>query len=284
MSEAMPKKEMLEIEPGISLAYVDQGPKSHAGGDLTLLLVPGFTFSSEVFLKQLNAFSGRYRVVATDPRSHGASTMAEAGNDYRTHAADLKAVIDHLDLQNIVLVGWSFGALATWGYLDIAGTGRVRAHVSVDMPPVGLAPGGEQDMWVEGSVGDMAGAFYALTSAEGHRAMIRDYIQHVMFETMPDKDELDVLMQLSTNTPHHIAMQLFAAGLFSNCEGIAKSVEQQIPSHFVIANHWAKVAVSYLNRDLPKSGHTVLGGHMMFWEYPDAFNQALGDFMQVISS
>ena len=274
------KKKALDIPSGVSIAYAEAGPENTDPETPVLLFVPGFTFPGDVFVHQLSGLSHRFRVIAIDPRSHGASTMASSGNDYDTHAQDLRAFIDALDLQNIVLTGWSFGALATWGYADLAGTGRLAAHISVDMPPVSLAPNGEQDMWVEGSVGDMAAAFGALTTADGHNAMIRDYISHVMVERDLTAAELDVIAGYSLQTPYPIAMQLFAAGLFSNRIETAKALEKEIPCHFFIADHWSGVATQYLKEVLPKSGTSAFGGHMMFWEYPDRFNAELTTFIE----
>lgn len=271
---------MLEIPSGVSIAYAEAGPKNPVPEPRTLLFVPGFTFPGDVFCHQLSGLSHRYRVIAIDPRSHGASTMAETGNDYDTHTRDLQAFIEALDLQNIILIGWSFGALATWGYAGLAGTDRLLAHISVDMPPVSLAPNGEQDMWVEGTVGDMAAAFGALTTADGHSAMIRDYISHVMVERELEPAELDAIAGYSLQTPHPIAMQLFAAGLFSNRLEAAKALEKEIPCHFFIAGHWADIATRYVKAELPKSTTNTFGGHMMFWEYPDRFNADLARFLE----
>ena len=92
----------ITIEPGVEMYYEDQGQGS------PILFVPGWTFTTEVFQHQLNHFSKSNRVVIIDPRSHGRSTVTLEGNDYVTHAADLAKVVESLDLNDFVLVGWSF--------------------------------------------------------------------------------------------------------------------------------------------------------------------------------
>ena len=73
----------LEVEPGVELYYEDHGAGS------PLVFVPGWTFTTEVFVHQVEYFSGTHRVVSFDPRSQGRSTLTLQGNDYPTQSADL---------------------------------------------------------------------------------------------------------------------------------------------------------------------------------------------------
>lgn len=130
----MLNKKKLEIATGVELAYVETKP-AVAKQDITLLFVPGFTFSSAVFQHQLEGLAEEYHVIAVDPRSHGDSSLCETGNDYLTYAEDLKAFIDRLGLNNIVLIGWSFGAISTWQYSALDKQ-RLVAHICIDTPPV----------------------------------------------------------------------------------------------------------------------------------------------------
>ena len=103
------REELVAVEPGVELFYTRTG-----SGDMTLLLVPGWTMSAEVFQRQLNHYKGSVKVscVSFDPRSHGRSSKPDHGHTYWHHGRDIAAVIDQLDLKNVVLVGWSFGTLA----------------------------------------------------------------------------------------------------------------------------------------------------------------------------
>jgi pimeloyl-ACP methyl ester carboxylesterase len=69
-------------------------------------------------------FSERgWRCVAFDRRGHGRSDDACHGYDFDTLADDIAAVMDALDLQNIVLVGHSMGGAEVVRYLT-----RYRSH------------------------------------------------------------------------------------------------------------------------------------------------------------
>jgi non-heme chloroperoxidase len=76
-----------------------------------------------------------YRVVAHDRRSHGRSDQTWDGNDMDTYADDLAAVIDALDLRDIVLVGHSTGGGEIAHYIGRYGTGRVAKVVLVGAVP-----------------------------------------------------------------------------------------------------------------------------------------------------
>ncbi len=271
------EKEMLEIHSGISIAYVEKKPIMQDMTKPVLLFVPGFTFPAEVFHHQLEDLFDTYRVIAIDPRSHGASTLTKTGNDYLTAEKDLAAFIDKMQLENIVLIGWSFGALATWGYAHTSNAKKLQAHISIDMPPVSMSE--DTSVWTEGPITDLSEAYHALTTAEGHNAMMRDYIQHVMIDRDLNESELSWITGLSCQTPHYIASQFFASGLFSNKLIAAQKTEETIPSHFFLANHWTDKATAYLKTAMPKSTTSTLGEHMMFWEYPEEFNRELRTYL-----
>lgn len=53
--------------------------------------------------------SNGYRCIAHDRRGHGRSSQPFEGNEMNTYADDLAALIEHLDLQSAVLIGFSTG-------------------------------------------------------------------------------------------------------------------------------------------------------------------------------
>lgn len=88
-----------------------------------------------------------FRAVAHDRRSHGRSTQTATGNDMDTYADDLAAVIESLDLKDIILVGHSTGGGEIAHYMGRHGTSRVKKAVLVGaVPPLMLKteanPGG----------------------------------------------------------------------------------------------------------------------------------------------
>jgi non-heme chloroperoxidase len=91
--------------------------------------------------------SNGFRAIAHDRRGHGRSGQPWNGNDMDTYADDLRAVIDSLDLHDVILVGHSTGGGEVTRYIGRHGTTRVAKAVLVGaIPPLMLKteanPGG----------------------------------------------------------------------------------------------------------------------------------------------
>lgn len=96
--------------------------ESHDGGSLyvisrghgpTIVLSHGVTIDSRVWVKQFDALPERgLRVVAFDHRGHGQSVAGTSGHSIENLGADLRTVLERLDLRDALLVGHSMGGLA----------------------------------------------------------------------------------------------------------------------------------------------------------------------------
>lgn len=263
----------VEVDPGVELFVQDVGVGE------PIVFIPGFTFTSEVFSKQVDYFSKTNRVVVIDPRSHGRSTITSHGNEYVTHGTDLAKVLESLDIQHATLVGWSFGCLTVWEYFKQYGKGNIKSAVLVDMPPKSLSV--NTDDWVEGPLDNIAGIYNSsLRNPQGQRDFISAYITGVMVQRELEQSELNWLIEQSLKTPYYIAGNLFASGMFSDYRQEAIALSQAVPTLTVVAEHWANTAVAYTEKLTPDSKIEVLGGHMMFWEHAEKFNKILSDFLK----
>jgi len=88
-----------------------------------------------------------YRCIAHDRRGHGRSSQPWNGNEMDTYADDLAELIDTLDLQDAVLVGFSAGGGEVARYIGRHGAQRVaKAALIAAVPPLMLKtaanPGG----------------------------------------------------------------------------------------------------------------------------------------------
>jgi len=88
-----------------------------------------------------------FRVIAHDRRGHGRSAQVSGGHDMDHYAADVAAVVEHLDLRNAIHVGHSTGGGEAAHYVARHGAGRVAKLVLVSaVPPLMLKtsanPGG----------------------------------------------------------------------------------------------------------------------------------------------
>lgn len=88
-----------------------------------------------------------YRCIAHDRRGHGRSSQPSEGNEMNTYADDLATLIEHLDLQKAVLIGFSTGGGEVARYIGRHGAQRITKAVLVSaVPPLMLQtdanPGG----------------------------------------------------------------------------------------------------------------------------------------------
>ena len=88
-----------------------------------------------------------YRCIAHDRRGHGRSSQPWNGNDMDTYADDLAELIDFLDLEDAVLIGFSAGGGEVARYIGRHGTQIVaKAALISAVPPLMLKtvanPGG----------------------------------------------------------------------------------------------------------------------------------------------
>lgn len=80
-----------------------------------------------------------YRCIAHDRRGHGRSTQTWGGNDMDTYADDLAALMDSLDLQGAVLLGFSTGGGEVARYVGRHGSRRVaKVGLISAVPPLML--------------------------------------------------------------------------------------------------------------------------------------------------
>jgi pimeloyl-ACP methyl ester carboxylesterase len=263
----------LTLAPGLDLAYLDRGSGP------AVVFVPGWSFAKEVFEKQVAALSQKYRVIAFDPRSQGASSFTLEGNDHLTHAEDLAWLLEALEVKNPVLVGWSAGAHTTWGYVKLKGPAAIAAHVCIDLPPKPLSF--DKDLWVEGTLDEISAIHTVyLRDAEGQAQYIKLFAETVLIERNLQPEELQWIVAQATKCNPLAAAQLFAACMFSDSTDAAIMAARARPTLHFVAQHWSDRAVPYLKRLLPESRYVVFGGHMMFWEHPEAFNRVLDEFIQ----
>ncbi len=112
----------------VEIAYLDEGQGP------PIVLIHGFASNREVnwvypgWVSTLKA-AGR-RVIALDNRGHGQSTKLYDPSDYNTDkmAADARALLDHLQIEQADVFGYSMGARIT-AFLAAAHPDRVRSAI-----------------------------------------------------------------------------------------------------------------------------------------------------------
>jgi non-heme chloroperoxidase len=100
--------------------------EDHGSGD-PVVLIHGYPLNGNSWERQERELLAQgYRVISYDRRGFGRSSQPTVGYDYDTFAADLNALLEHLDLSGSVLVGFSMGSGEVTRYLGRYGSARVR--------------------------------------------------------------------------------------------------------------------------------------------------------------
>lgn len=132
----------LTTKDGAQLYYKDWGSGQ------PVVFSHGWPLSADAWEDQMLFLGARgYRCIAHDRRGHGRSSQPWDGYDMDTFADDLLALVETLDLRQVIHVGHSMGGGEVARYLGRHGTQRVaKAVLIAAVPPLMLKtaanPGG----------------------------------------------------------------------------------------------------------------------------------------------
>lgn len=121
-------------DDGTEIYYKDLGDPAAQ----PIMFHHGWPLSSDDWDAQVLFFLSKgYRVVASDRRGHGRSSEIGSGHDMDHYASDVSAVVEHLDLRNVVHIGHSTGGGQVARYVAKYGEpqGRVAKAVLVSSVP-----------------------------------------------------------------------------------------------------------------------------------------------------
>ena len=119
-----------ENDAPIEIHYED-----HGSGQ-PVLLIHGYPLNGNSWeLQERALLAAGYCCVSYDRRGFGRSSQPTVGYDYDTFAADLSALLEHLDLRDVVLCGFSMGTGEITRYLATYGSTRVTKAVLLGVIP-----------------------------------------------------------------------------------------------------------------------------------------------------
>jgi non-heme chloroperoxidase len=128
--------------------------EDHGSGD-PVVLIHGYPLNGDSWERQERELLARgYRVIRYDRRGFGKSSRPTVGFDYDTFAADLNTLLEHLDVNDIALVGFSMGTGEVTRYLGTYGSKRVRKAALLGAIPPFLLKTPDNPEGVDGSVFD----------------------------------------------------------------------------------------------------------------------------------
>lgn len=255
---------------GADLYYEDRGEGQ------PIVFLHGAWAGCRYFEDQLTGLSQSHRAVAFDFRGHGRSAKTERGHTVAQYARDVHEVMLSLGLDDVIIVGWSLGAIISWEYVDQFGTDRVRALVDVDMEP---AP-------MEGADNE-----HGSYNVDGLRELHRDIQTNpgeVIERTIdvllkdPSSRQLRTLMfDEMSRTPSSIKSALLLE-LLCDYREILPSIDVPALVCAGADETWRSVpAVESAATLIPDSSFELFeeSGHCITIEEPERFNQVVSEFV-----
>lgn len=176
-----------ETSDGTCLAYEDYGRGR------PIVFLASCMLNADMWEYQVPFFTERgYRCIALDRRGHGRSDRPSCGYDIDTSADDVAALIEHLDLRDVTLVGHSLGGAEAARYLARHGEERIAraAFLSAGLPFLKLTddnPAGLPEAAFDGMMAmirsdrtkwlaDQAQAFFATHLNQGASPSMVDWV------------------------------------------------------------------------------------------------------------
>jgi len=259
----LPVREAYAALPGVRIWYADTG-----GRGVPVVFVHAATGSNRVWEHQLPAFTAAgYRVVAYDRRGFGRSVIDPAGVQPGTGADDLLALVDHLGIDRLHLIGTAAGGGIA---LDFALSFPQRLRSLV----VANAVGGVQDA-------DYLELAQRIRPAPQFDALPPDFRELGPSYRAADPGGTQRWLELEhTSRPQGPP----PAQTVRNRITFASLEAMKVPTLLLTgdADLYAPPAVLRLFAARIKSSESVVvpeAGHSTYWEQPEVFNRTVLEFI-----
>ncbi len=251
-----------QTSDGVALSVLEAG-REHAGDrHLKIVFVPGWSMPATLWRKQLEALGGSYHVLAIDPRGQGESQVPPGGYTAERRAADLSEIL--LPLSNVLLVGWSLGAIESLQYVQMFGADRLAGLVLVDSS-VGEEPA------------PPPGGAFAQRLREDRTQMLDEFVRAIFAKPRSDV-EIASLVQQATRLPLEESIALLSypferAHWRRITHGFTK------PLLYVVTPQFEAQARN-LEKNRPATQIEIFrnAGHALFVDEPERFNSFLAQF------
>ncbi len=258
---------------GIKLAYTDQGKGT------PLVFLHAFPLSQAMWAPQVEALSGSYRVITLDFRGHGSSQTALWNFTLDEYADDVMALLNHLDINQAVMIGLSMGGYTALSIARRYGN-RLKGLVLADTRAQ-----------ADNSEGRSGRKTMAQVAYKKGASAIADLMLPKLLAPSTPKDNPKLtagIRQLILGTkPEGIITDLMAMAVRPDSTDLLPQIE--CPTLIIVGEDDQATPVAdseYLADRIPKSTLAVIpkAGHLSNLEQPQAFNDALGSFLQKLET
>lgn len=253
---------------GVSIEYESRGK-----GEPTIVLVHGWCCDRTYWEKQVAYFSERYRVVTLDLAGHGNSGLDRSMWSMPAYGKDIKAVVEKLDLGQIVIVGHSAGA-----YAALAGANLLKERTICVIGVDGFRFSTPD--YLERRFSDESIREYADNFPEDIATHMASIVRRYFFLSQSDTNLINWVAEDMGKAPREVAIpasQAMTRYHNGELQDALRSVGGKIPIIEIRSGDMGKVALEHVRGYAPmfEVVYQYGVGHFLMMEAPDEFNRIL---------
>ncbi len=255
---------------GLKLIYFYEAPTEPVATRPALLFIHGAGASHILWTPQIKYFKQTHRVIAMNLSGHAESQAKEEDPEIETQfAPELASLIQHLSLDNFVLIGHSMGGGVAMSYVLQDGIRMPRALVLV-------STSSDLDMRKRGSG-------VAKEAIEINLFLLQSALKRVK---SPEYEIKRAGAKVSLTNPWIMQRDLRACNHFDISDRLG---EIKIPAFVIVGEHDDLIPPSVakqLELSLPRADIAVVRGanHSPMIEQPEEFNRLLSKFLKWVES
>lgn len=253
---------------------------SEKGEGDPILLLHGAYLSSKIWDVNIDELAKSNRVISMDFRGHGLSTKELMNHTVERYAADVNELIEHLELKDVALVGWSLGGAVSLKYWELfKEKDYLRGMGLIDTSP---CPAGT-DEWnvhvfrgynIQGLFDRMADQIDDFNS--NNYKMARGWY----LNKEKSEKEIERMSLIMRHTPPWITNAIYSNFFFQDLKDVLKTIN--IPVISMVPKSKIKGA-DYQKQEIENCKlHIFETGHALFSEEPELFNANLLDFLETL--
>ena len=254
-----------------------------------IVLVPGFCCSTRFFENNLAELAKTNRVISFDPRGQGCSSKGLQGHTIERNCADIKELLDYLDVRGATMLGWSMAGQFIVKYFDLYGAYRVKALGLIDCP---LGAAWDEPWNAHSLSGFNMDLFNShLTMCYNGNEGYCNFFAHMMYEGIDDS-KIDWCTGELMKTPPWISFAIYSDMVMQNGMELLRKID--LPMVFFGANgrvtaNGVELATKWwpenaINAPYTESYPFEHGGHVFFHVYADEFNAKLLQFVNKVNA
>ena len=231
---------------GIRLYYEEKGEGK------PIVFIHGWTADHTVFNPQVEALSSEFKVVTYDLRGHGESDRPDKGLTLKRFATDLRELIEHLNLNDVIVVGWSMGSSIIFEYVRNFGVEYLSKVCILDMTPKLI----NDDEW---KLGLNHGTFTTKDTFDALTVMCNnwmDFAKEFAADALPYLNEeqlIPIFEGLEKNSPH-VMYSMWIAMSANDYRDVLENIT--VPTYIVYGEKstlYSKETAEYINSKIPNS-------------------------------